>query len=250
MEGHLLGSGGWLPTTRRETCCALFREGARALLVDAGTGLSRLLERPDLLQGVEHVDIVLTHFHLDHVVGLSYLPALPLPEPPVVWGPGAQLYGLPTHEILERLLGRPLFAAPLASLVGAVREIPSGSFVAAGFEIATRVQPLHADPTLALRLGDAVTYCTDTAFDPENAAFASGSRVLVHEAWLALDTSDDAGHTAAGDAGRVAEKAGAGHLVLVHLDPLLTDEAELVRHARARFEAVSAGEDLARLPVS
>ena len=30
MNGMLLGSGGWIPTTRRETCCAFLRKG-RAL---------------------------------------------------------------------------------------------------------------------------------------------------------------------------------------------------------------------------
>ncbi len=115
MRGVLLGSGGWIPTSKRETCCALVRRGTDVLVLDAGTGLQRLVERPDLLEGAENVHIVLTHFHLDHVVGLSYLPALAVARPPVVWGPGALLADATTRSLLERLLDPPLFA--VAALV-------------------------------------------------------------------------------------------------------------------------------------
>src|SRR5687767_10317490 len=107
MDGLLLGSGGWIPTSKRETCAAFVRHGPHVLLIDAGTGIQRLVEQSDLLAGVESVDIVLTHFHLDHVVGLSYLPALALPEPPTIWGAGKRLAGVPTGSVLERLLGPP-----------------------------------------------------------------------------------------------------------------------------------------------
>ncbi len=73
-----LGSGGWIPTPSRATCSALLREGDHALVIDAGTGISHLVTTPDLLEGVSTIDIVLTHFHLDHIVGLAYLPALSL----------------------------------------------------------------------------------------------------------------------------------------------------------------------------
>jgi len=84
----LLGSGGWMPTSERETAALYLRRGDHVLLVDAGTGLHRLVEHPELLQGAERVDIVLTHFHLDHVIGLSYLPGLALTEKPFVWARG------------------------------------------------------------------------------------------------------------------------------------------------------------------
>ena len=113
MEAVILGSGGWVPTAKRETCSALVRHGADVLLIDAGTGLKRLLERTDLVEHAENVHLVLTHFHLDHVVGLSYLPALPLPVAPVIWGPADVLYGKRTRSILHRLLGPPLFSATI-----------------------------------------------------------------------------------------------------------------------------------------
>lgn len=249
MNGTLLGSGGWIPTSRRETCCALFREGSHALVIDAGTGIQRLVEEPQLLAGVESADIVLTHFHLDHVVGLGYLPAVPLPELPTIWGAGQLLAGVPTSSLLERLLGEPFFSAPLAEVAASVREIDREELEIGPFPVATRMQKLHAVPTLALRIGDMVTYCTDTAPDPDNVGFAAGSEVLFHEAWYAQETSDDGNHSAGGDAGKIAREAGAQRLVIIHVNPFQTSDEALAAAAQAEFERAEVGVDLAEIPL-
>jgi ribonuclease BN (tRNA processing enzyme) len=238
----LLGSGGWIPTGRRETCCALLREGDHALVIDAGTGIRRLVEDPGLLDGVARLEIVLTHFHLDHVVGLSYLPALPLV--PSLWGPGLALYDASTAAIVARLIGSPLFGASLDEVVDSVREVPVGHLDLGPFALSTRAQRRHTHPTLALRIDDAVTYCTDTAADRGNVHLAAGSRLLLHEAWYAQDSTDDETHSAAGEAGRVARDAGVERLVLIHVNPLQRSDEELLRAARAEFRDVAVGEDL------
>jgi ribonuclease BN (tRNA processing enzyme) len=245
MDALLLGSGGWIPTSRRETCCAYLRDAEHVLLIDAGTGVQRLVENPHLLAGAERLDIVLTHFHLDHVVGLSYLPALPLR--PAIWGPGELAADTSTKELLGRLIGRPLFAATPRDIAAAVHEIPSDPFEIGPFAISTRVQRLHSDPTIAVRIGDALTYCTDTAADPGNADFAAGSRLLLHEAWYAQASTDDKTHTAAGQAGGIARSAGVDDLVLIHVSPLQRSDDELARAARAEFQNASVGQDLEQL---
>jgi ribonuclease BN (tRNA processing enzyme) len=241
----LLGSGGWIPTSRRETCCAYLRQEDHVLLIDAGTGVQRLVEEPGLLEGIGQLDIVLTHFHLDHVAGLSYLPALRLA--PTVWGAGEALAGTPTTEILGRLFGSPLFGATLDGITGAVHEVPAGPFEVGPFAISTRIQRLHNDPTLALRIGDALTYCTDTAADPGNIGFAEGTTMLLHEAWYAEASTDDRTHSAAGQAGRIAREAGVGRLVLIHVNPLQRIDDELARAASVEFPDALVGTDLARL---
>ena len=98
-----LGSGGRLPADGRETSCYTVREGSRMLLLDAGSGLRRLATDPRLYAGVERIDIALSHFHTDHLVGLSFLDAL---EPALerhVRGAGAWLYGQDTRTFVERL---------------------------------------------------------------------------------------------------------------------------------------------------
>jgi ribonuclease BN (tRNA processing enzyme)/CTP:molybdopterin cytidylyltransferase MocA len=245
----VLGSGGWIPTSARQTCSALIRRGSHALVIDAGTGVSRLVENPRLLAGVDSLDVVLTHFHLDHVVGIAYLPALDLPEPPRLHGPGDWLYGRSTQAILERLVGPPLFALPLSRLSSQVSEIRPEGLSVGPFSLVARVQERHDDPTLALRLDDTLTYCTDTAYDAENAEFAAGSRVLLHEAWCSSAApSEQASHSSAADAARIAAQAGVEDLVLIHIRPGAHEPA-LLDDARRRFSRSTVGSDLLHVAV-
>jgi ribonuclease BN (tRNA processing enzyme) len=215
-------------------------------VIDAGTGISRLVETPKLLDGVHMLDIVLTHFHLDHVVGLSYLPALELPRSPRIHGPGAHLYGRSTEEILGRLIGSPLFAVELEALGWQVDEIDESGFELGPFGIATRMQSHHNEPTLALRV-EGVTYCTDTAYDEGNVAFARGSSALVHEAWYTEDAPrEEATHSSAREAADIASQAGVERLVLIHIRPG-ADEDALAREARSVFQSSIVGTDLLRI---
>jgi ribonuclease BN (tRNA processing enzyme) len=246
-EVVLLGSGGWIPTSSRATCSALARDGEHALAIDAGTGIARLIEEPGLLRGIRRMDIVLTHFHLDHVVGLSYLPALTLAERPRLHGPGAFLFDTPTEEILARLVDPPLFAADLDAILADVDEIAGQDLTIGPFELRIRVQERHNGPTLALRLDDELTYCTDTAFDEGNGHFARGSRVLAHEAWYTEDAPREVDtHSSARQAAQVAGEAGVDRLALIHIRPG-SDEGLLAEEARSVFAATVVGRDLLTL---
>jgi ribonuclease BN (tRNA processing enzyme) len=246
MESLLLGSGGWIPTSKRATCSALVRDGDRAVAIDAGTGISRLVEDPGLLEGVRRMDVILTHFHLDHVVGLAYLPALPLPEAPRVHGPGAWLYGDATGEILARLISPPLFVG-LEAITSGVEEIPEGGLALGSLELRARAQERHTEPTLALRVGDDLAYCTDTAYDNRNVELARGARVLAHEAWYTEDDPrEEAIHSSAAGAARIARAAGVEKLALIHIRPS-ADEERLAAEAQSVFERSEVGADLLRL---
>jgi ribonuclease BN (tRNA processing enzyme) len=243
----LLGSGGWMPTGARQTCSTLLRADDHAVLLDAGTGVSHLVENPRLLDGVRNVDVVLTHFHLDHVVGLAYLPALGLSEPPHLHGPGQWLYGRPTREILEGLIGDPFFALDLASVVSDVEEIGETGRSLGRFEMAVRAQARHDAPTVALRFDDLLTYCTDTAYDEGNADFARGSQILAHEAWCTeAAPSARTTHTSAREAAMIAAQAAVGSLALIHIQPGFSTEL-LAAEARSTFLPVVVGEDLLAL---
>lgn len=159
-----------------------------------GTGIHRLVQHPELLRGAERVDIVLTHFHLDHVIGLSYLPGLALAARSFVWGPGQALYNVPTREVLARLVGAPLFATGIEEMTTEVAEIDGESLRLPSFELRSRRPNRHPHPTPALRVDDMLSYCTDTAYDPGNVAFAKGSALLLHEAWYSHDGDDPATH--------------------------------------------------------
>ncbi|MGH2894315.1 MAG: MBL fold metallo-hydrolase [Solirubrobacteraceae bacterium] len=238
----ILGSGGWMPTLGRQTCCAVVRRGSEAMLIDAGTGLAHLPHQPGLLEGVENLAIVLTHFHADHVVGLCYSGGLSLPAPPTIFGPGRALYGAATETILSALVGHPTTHASLAELWPDVRDLPSLTPEVCGFSLELRVQHLHTAPTIAIRIEDMAAYITDTGFDPDNGAFAAGVDLVVHEAWWHsghLDSPET--HSSGRDAGRTAAAAGASRLALMHLHPTGDHQAVLVEaraeHTEARLAA-------------
>jgi ribonuclease BN (tRNA processing enzyme) len=234
----VLGSGGWLPTDRRETACVYLREGEHVLLLDAGTGMRRLVTEPMLLDGVRHLSIALSHFHLDHVAGLIALAGMEV-ETRELWAPG-RVHGSSARELAARLLGAPF--SDLDILVSAVHEL-EGTVEAGPFRIETRIQPLHVGPTLGLKVNGVLAYCTDTAADEATAGFAAGARVLLHDSFRAADRTDDPTHTAAGEAARIAAAADVERLVLVHVDPTLADDAELLRFARPHFVATEVGRD-------
>jgi ribonuclease BN (tRNA processing enzyme) len=241
VEVRLLGSGGFVPTDRRETACALILHDSEALCIDAGTGARRLLTQPALLDGVERLHVVLTHFHLDHTLGLFFLPAL---EPAIeIWAAGEALEHTANSDLVDRLLTPPFAPRSFVSGFAAVHELGVGAARVGPFDLMTRVQRRHSNPTLALRFSDDLVWCTDTAYDEGNADFARGARLLCHEAFHAAERTDDTGHTASGEAARIAAAAGVDRLVLMHVNPERDDEAALLGYARAAFEATDVARD-------
>lgn len=225
----------------------LVRAGAEALLLDAGTGVRRLLTDARLRRGVDSLDVVLTHFHLDHVAGLHALAALTqagdLARRPKIWAPGRWLFGSTSAELLAPLLRPPISPFPPHAFAE-VLELRGGEQRIGRFVVAALDQPRHWGPTAALRVNDALALITDTGSDPRHAAFASGVDHLLHEAWSTSDEPSMPERDAtAADAGRTAAQAGVKHLTLIHLHPLLRDERRLLVDARSFFPGARLGVD-------
>ena len=103
MRVTLMGTSGWMPSDQRETTCFGCCAGESLFIFDAGTGLRRLREpaQAALLDGARDVHLFLTHYHLDHVCGLAYLPGVLPGRALVIHAPAAELaegVGLLLHE--------------------------------------------------------------------------------------------------------------------------------------------------------
>jgi len=234
----ILGGGGWFPAHRRQTASALLRDDDGAILIDAGTGVARLVERPELLDGVSRLDIVLTHFHLDHVAGIAYLPAIGVGVgvgvETTVWGPGNCLYGVPTRSVLARMFHEPFHPVPLEQQAIDVRDLPAAEIELSGVRVHLRRQDRHSAPSLALRFDDAFAWITDTAHDDGSAAFAAGCQMLAHESWCtSAEPRNPDIHSSAAQAAQVAGAAGVQRLLLIHLPPFNAALDDLLLEARA-----------------
>lgn len=230
----LLGSGGWIATHRRQTAAIQIHESV-PIIFDAGTGMGSLLDQPS----TDELHVVLTHFHLDHIVGLSYLPGLNRETRITVHAPGQLLLGQSSTPLLETLLGSPYLSVRLKQFVADIRELRVGSNDVGGVEVLARKQDLHSGGSMALRVG-AVTYCTDTEPDPGNVGFAAESRILLHEAWH--PTQSGSGHSGAVEVAELAREAGVGTLILCHLNPRERDE-EVLSAASTILDDVILGQD-------
>jgi ribonuclease BN (tRNA processing enzyme) len=229
----------------RETTCVLVRDGDRALVLDAGTGARRLVTNRSLLDRVEHVDVVLTHFHLDHVCGLGYLRALSVSVS--VWGPGAWLYGSDTREVLDGVCRPPVSPSDLTALYE-LGELRPGEQEIGGFDLRTSAQPRHWAPSAGIRVGDRLALITDTPYEAASATLAAGVEHLLHEAWSSSRAPLYPEHDAtAADAARVAREAGAERLTLVHLNPTLPDLRAVLGDARTIVPEAVLGADEAQL---
>lgn len=224
-----LGTNGYIPSQGRQTMCFLLLGGdGLALLLDAGTGLARLLE-PEiaaLLVPCPRLDILLTHYHLDHVVGLSYLPGIWREKPVRLHCPTPPLVDLGPDRALAQLLSPPLFPIPLAEFPSAVEVVPmdgTGAHRVGALEIRLRRQQ-HPGGSVGVRVGDLLAYVTDTSADDATAVFVRGVSLLLHEAW-ASDSEARAndpgghGHSAAAGVARVARGAEVTRLMPIHHHP-------------------------------
>ncbi len=111
-----LGTAGSVPTARRAPTSLLVRRGGERLLVDCGEGTQRQLLRSGV--GLVELDeILVTHYHADHFLGLpGLLKTFSLrgrEQPLVVWGP----HGLrELVESLRRIFGRLTYPLELREL--------------------------------------------------------------------------------------------------------------------------------------
>ena len=272
----LLGTGGG-PRPRAESSApaqVIVADGV-GYVVDCGDGVARQLARAGVpLASLRHVFI--THQHSDHNADYGNLLLLAwtagLRTRVDAWGPPplariTRLFlEMSEYDIVTRMAdeGRPALG-PLIH----PHELTGGGPVARDERVkvtAARVRHPLVEPALAYRFDAAdrsIVISGDTAPSEDLVRLARGADVLVHEAMFLpgverlaarmphaarLKQHLLASHTSAEDAGRAAQAAGVGTLVLSHFvpadDPAITDEmwAEAAAtHYRGR---VVVGKDL------
>jgi ribonuclease Z len=244
MKIILLGTAGYHPNDRRHTAAVLLPECG--VLLDAGTGMYRAAR----FLRTRQLDIFLTHAHVDHVIGLTYLFDL-LREHPL---DRVRVHALPEHlaAIDEHLFALPLFpkkppyeSCPLEAAV----TLP-GNGRLTWFPLA------HQGGSIGLRLdwpGRSMAYVTDTtaAPDADYIERIAGVDLLLHECYYGDEHARwarETGHSSTSLVADVARRAGVRRLVVLHINPArLEDDPLGLLAARAIFPNTQIAEDLMEL---
>jgi ribonuclease BN (tRNA processing enzyme) len=225
-----LGTNGALPSLGRHTMSFLVLAPKEALLLDAGTGVARFLEPSiaALLAPYDRLNVILSHYHLDHTTGLSYLPLTWTGNSIKLYAPSRPFTESAPEEALDRLLSPPLYSPKLADFPFDVEIIPiaNDSLQIGDLTIALRAQK-HPGGSMGIRIGDAVAYVTDTVVDEATAGFVARVSLLMHELWLTdaeaeQDEPDSARHSFVSGLARIAKAAAVGTLMPVHHRPKRT----------------------------
>jgi len=216
---HLLGTGAaFSDGDRTTTMLAVSGPGSTVVIDCGGDVVPRLLAHGLELDSV--AALIVTHEHADHVSGFPLMMER-------LWLAGRtrplDVYGPPSAIAQVRRLHDSFDTSPWPGYPGVVYhevDLVEGAPVFVNDDWESVAAPgKHAVPTMGVRIrdrheGGVMAYSGDTEPAESIAHLASHADVLVHEA-----TGDAPGHSSAVAAARIARRAGARRLVLVHLGP-------------------------------
>ena len=232
----ILGSSNAISTRDHANTHMVFVGRERMVLVDApGANPVLHLERAGL-DFNDLTDIIVTHFHIDHTLGLPLL----LME---MWLMGRRrplnIYGLhSTLDRVETLLELYDWSEWPNFFPVVFQRIPTSEMspVLDCSDFTIQASPVrHTIPNIGLRIqfkqsNQTLAYSCDTEPCQEVVRLSAGADVLIHEA-----AGGFTGHSSAKQAGEIARKAEVGRLYLIHYPTGKYAKGDLVAEARTAF---------------
>ena len=232
----VLGVRGSFPVTGREfleyggnTSCFLVDLGEETVVLDAGSGLSLLGSGVPLPDGRKRVHILLSHPHMDHIMGLFSFPLLHDSAAEIF------LYGdTGLRSCLGAVLGSPYWPLGLDDFQAnvQVRELTAGAELSLGDGIAlSTLRGNHPGNSLLYRLeagGKTLVYALDCEMDGDMRSgltrFALNADLLI---WDATFTTGDLikgwGHSTWQEGLALGRDADVKQVLMAHYSQAYTD---------------------------
>ena len=228
------------PQTQRyggNTSCVEIRCGDHLLILDAGTGLRALGDALRDEGRAVNADLLLTHTHLDHILGLAFFV-------PLMW-PTTRLRLFGAHVALPDLRAALAISLSPPLMPNLWHPLETGMTIAAlktgrrcmlhpGLGV-TAENLRHPGGAVGYRIewqGRSIAYVTDTEHvvgtqDPAVLRLARNADLFIYDTSYTdeeFPTRIGWGHSTWQQGVQLADAAGAKQLVLFHHDPWRTDE--------------------------
>jgi phosphoribosyl 1,2-cyclic phosphodiesterase len=264
MNVTFWGVRGAIPTPQREnlyfggeTSCVEIEAEGRRILLDGGSGLRRFGNRMLRALGTQRFneDILLSHFHWDHLQGIPYFAPLFM-DGTLRFHSNSPVETL--HANLSALMAPPFFplAFDAAAATKEFRQFSSFSPFELGPFLITPFPLRHPQGCSGFRIecgGQVVVYATDYEHgDAESDAIllehASRADLLIADAqYTPEEYSRRAGwgHSTWLEAAKIAAQAKVKRLILFHHDPLRDDDSllKMVSLAQEIFASTEAARE-------
>lgn len=221
MKIHCLGTTGFHPSPTRHTACYYLPD--QEIVLDAGTGIFRLVQHL-LDKPKKSLSLLLSHAHLDHVIGLTFLIdalAVTQLERVELIGDAEKLEAVREH------LYHPLLFPVAPSMEFVPLPSESGSMRVGTSEVSWF--PLeHPGNSLGYCISNGdkkLSYVTDTVARP-NASYIKAignSDLLMHECYFGDDAQEFAattGHSWLAAVTDIVEQVKPKRTALIHINPL------------------------------
>jgi phosphoribosyl 1,2-cyclic phosphodiesterase len=241
------------------SCVEVSLDDGSTLVLDAGTGI-RQLGAELLERGARHVNVLLTHLHLDHVEGLRFFAPLWDEDIAVdIWGPPSPVHSL--RERIARAFSPPLFPVDVSDVPARVtfRDLPREPWTVEGASL-TADLVVHPGPTVGFRIETATcrfAYVPDHEpalcgpIGGRSIDWLSGGSIaydvdmLFHDAQYFEDEYESRvgwGHSSVADAVAFTRAVGARRMLLFHHEPNHSDGS--LKRLEARARSLSGGDEL------
>ncbi|MFO1063005.1 MAG: MBL fold metallo-hydrolase [Pirellulales bacterium] len=222
MIVHCLGTTGYHPSPSRHTACYYLPE--QSLVLDAGTGMFRLTQHL-LEQPKATLDIFLSHAHLDHVMGLTFL----LDTFAVTALKHVRVFGLSEKllAVREHLFNQHLFPVWPAIELVPIDDLSLPFRLADGSSISW-FPLVHPGGSLGFRIetrAGSLAYVTDTTTVPDSIYRnrLQNLKLLMHECYFNDDYRELAiktGHSWLNAVEELVSSVRPDKTLLIHINPL------------------------------
>jgi phosphoribosyl 1,2-cyclic phosphodiesterase len=238
VRGTFPATGATFARYGGDTMCVEVECGATRVVLDAGSGLRALGAHLRMHDKSTLTHIVLSHLHLDHIIGLPSFAPLWREESCIVLHAAAECVAT-NEDALFSVLRPPLFpidAGELPAAIGVEEFVLGGSFAPEPGVVVRTLALSHQGPCAAIVLqwqGRKLCYVTDHEHGDREAddrltLAVEGADLLIYDATFTdaeLAGRRGWGHSTWEEGVRLKRRAGVKLLALAHHDPDRSDSA-------------------------